>query len=186
MFAEQWTKVLGASVTPVVVISATALLCLAFYNRLAAIVGRLRSVQRERLEQQERLATMSPPDIERFSGLRHTCILESLGEQTIRIKRRARFIRTTLLCFLTTIAFLVLSSLMNGLTVMWPSAVVGAAVMFICGMTLLLFGVGFALAEMLVALDPAELETDVVSGLTGEAQEEPIVRGESTNRRNGT
>ena len=171
MFAEQWARVLSASVTPVVVISATALLCLAFYNRLAAIVGRLRSVQRERLEVQERIATMSTTDIERFSALRESCILESLGEQTIRIKRRARFIRTTLLCFLTTIALLVLSSLMNGLTVIWSSAVVGAAVLFIVAMSLLLVGVGFAIAEMLVALHPAELESDVVSGLTGEEQE---------------
>jgi hypothetical protein len=176
MFSEQWTKVLGASVTPVVVISATALLCLAFYNRLAAIVGRLRSVQRERLEIQERLATMSSTDIERYSALRESCILESLSEQTLRIRRRAHFIRATLLCFLTTMMFLVVSSLMNGLTVIWPSAMIAAAVMFVCGMTLLLSGLGFAMAEMFVALDPAELETDMVSGLTGEEQGEVFAR----------
>jgi hypothetical protein len=181
MFSEQWTKVLGASVTPVVVISATSLLCLAFYNRLAAIVGRLRSVQRERLEVQENLSTMSQPDIERFSALRQSCILESLTEQTIRIKRRARFIRATLLCFLTAIAFLVMSSLMTGLTVLWPSAVIGAALMFTFGMALLLVGVGFAWFEMLVALHPAELETEVVSGLTGEEQESQFDSGNGKN-----
>ena len=84
MFAEQWTKVLGASVTPVVVISATALLCLAFYNRLAAIVGRLRSVQRERLEQQERLATMSPVSFrssEPCSPIVTICVVQRLPDR---------------------------------------------------------------------------------------------------------
>jgi len=44
-----WAQIIPSSVVPVVIISACGLLCLAFYNRLAYIVTRLRSLQRERL-----------------------------------------------------------------------------------------------------------------------------------------
>jgi len=40
MNPENWTRLIAASVVPIVVISAAGLLCLAFYNRLAAIVTR--------------------------------------------------------------------------------------------------------------------------------------------------
>src|SRR5690348_4788291 len=108
MFQDQWSRVLAASVAPIVIISACALLCLAFYNRLAAIITRLRAVQRERLEIQERLDSMTPADVDHCAGLRHTTILESLAEQTAEIQRRARLIRATLLCLLFAILCLIL------------------------------------------------------------------------------
>jgi len=43
---EDWSRILSASVAPVVIISACGLLCLAFYNRLASVVSRLRAFQR--------------------------------------------------------------------------------------------------------------------------------------------
>ena len=55
MVIEQWLHVVAASVVPVVVISACGLLCLAFYNRLAAVVTRLRAFHREQLERASRL-----------------------------------------------------------------------------------------------------------------------------------
>lgn len=167
MFPEQWSHVLTASVTPVVIISACALLCLAFYNRLAAIISRLRAVQRERLEFQERLDSITPAQIERNVALRDETILENLAEQTVRIRRRAKLIRATLLCLLSAILALVLSSLLNGLTIVWPAATFAAAGMFIAGMLLLFGGISCALLEMIIALEPAELETEVIAELTG-------------------
>jgi len=167
MVPEQWSRVVSASVAPVVIISASSLLCLAFYNRLAAIVGRLRAVQRERLELQEKLDRLSPSEIERNSGMRHTCILESLSEQTSRIHRRARLVRSTLLFLLATIGVLVVSSLLNGLTVIWSDLMPAAAITFVCGMLLLLCAVSCAAFELVAALNPAELESDVVAELTG-------------------
>ncbi len=160
------THVISASVAPVVVISAAALLCLAFYNRLAAIVTRLRAVQRERLALQEQMEHLTPLEIERSTALRDTCILESLTAQSIQMCRRARLIRATLNCLLGAIASLVICSLLNGLTVLWPAALSSAVAFFVIGMLLLLGGVACAAAELRGALDPAELETDVVSELT--------------------
>jgi Protein of unknown function (DUF2721) len=175
MFTEQWSRVVSASVAPAVIISATALLCLAFYNRLATIVARLRAVQRERMQEQEHLETMSLLETERCSALRRCCMLESLAEQTARIRRRAHLVRATLMCFLGAIACLVVSSLLNGLTTIWPDMMFGTALLFLLGMTLLLAGVFCAMGELLVALNPAELETDVISELTGDPGEEPAI-----------
>jgi len=183
MVAEQWSRVLAASVAPVVVVSACALLSLAFYNRLAAIISRIRAVQRERMDVHQRLADISTAEIEHYSALRETCIMESLAEQTARMRRRARLIRLTLLCLMGAIAAVVLSALLNGLTVFLPVAAVAAAATFLLGMALLLAGVVCAGMELLIALGPTDLESDVVSELTGFGSE----RGPSyeTNQRPG-
>jgi hypothetical protein len=166
MNSQQWPQVVSASVAPVVVISACGLLSLAFYNRLAAIIARVRGFQRERLHAQEeihRLSRQNPSDVESLEWRRR--FLDNLGEQTDRTIRRARLVRMTLLCLLGTIGLLVLSSLFNGLTVLWPQAQFGAAVLYLAGMVLLLVGIIFAIAELLAALDVVESETELVDEL---------------------
>jgi hypothetical protein len=180
VFVEQWSKVVVASVAPVVVISASGLLCLAFYNRLAAIVSRLRSVQRERLKGQEVLrAALDKHDND--AALLQRRLLHNLALQTERITRRARLIRRTLLGLLATVAFLVLSSLLNGVALFWPSAAFVAAALFVCGMLSLLTGVFFAMLELKFALDVVQLESDLVSELT-----EPAARIELSPKTNRT
>ncbi|HEY8748394.1 MAG TPA: DUF2721 domain-containing protein [Tepidisphaeraceae bacterium] len=167
MFHDQWSRVLAATIAPVVIISACALLCLAFYNRLAAIIARLRAVQRERLVLQERFNSMTSTEIERCTGLHHTTMLESLAEQTAGIERRAKLIQATLLCLLSAILALVLCSLLNGFTIVWPGGAYAAAMMFFVGMLLLFSAITCAFREMLAALEPAQLETQIVGELTG-------------------
>ena len=167
MIAQQFSGVVAASVAPVVVISASALLALALYNRLAAIVARLRAVQRERLQLKEQFDALAAEQIDEGAGLRLTCIMESLAHQSQRIRRRARLVRGSLLFLLAAIANLIISSLCNGLTVVWPSMLAGALLMFTIGMLCVLASVGCAMIELSSALGPAEMETDVVSELTG-------------------
>ena len=157
--------IVSASLAPVVVISACALMTLAFYNRLASIVARLRGFQRERLSEQEqvhRLERSRPPDEE---SIRRRRVLENLAEQTKRTLRRAKLIRFTLLCLLGTIGLLVVSSILNGISVVWPEAHLGAAILFIAGMMLLLVGIASAIAELFSVLEVVELETRLVSEL---------------------
>ena len=125
MFAEHWSKIVVASIAPVVVISASGLLCLAFYNRLAAIVSRLRAVQRERLQELKlfRAASASGDSSAMES---HGRFLNNLAQQTGTIIKRAHLIRFTLLCLLGAISFLITSSLFNGVALVWPSAAVAA------------------------------------------------------------
>jgi hypothetical protein len=172
MVSEQWSRIVTASIAPVVVISACGLMSLAFYNRLASIVSRLRGFQRERLHEQEeihRLARLTPPD-EAGLGWRRR-FLENLAHQTARTMRRARMVRFTLLCLLGTVALLVLSSLLNGLTVVWSDAQFGAALLYLAGMVLLLTGIVSAIAELLSALDVVEAETRLVAELAEAADD---------------
>jgi len=48
----------------------------------------------------------------------------------------------------------------------WPPAAVGAVVLFVIGMVLMLAAVLLAVLELRRALDPVELETQFVAGLT--------------------
>ncbi len=151
---------------PVVVISACALMALAFYNRFASIISRLRGFQRERMQEQEqilRLEKLDPPDLS--ASARRRRFLDSLSEQTRRTMRRAKLIRITLICLLGTIALLVLSSLLNGLSVIWPEALIGAAILFVSGMGLLLIGIVCAMGELLTSLEVVESESRLVSQL---------------------
>jgi hypothetical protein len=163
---QDWSKIISAGVGPIIVISACGLLCLAFYNRLAAVVTRLRSFQRERLHEQEALArqrTGDQPDA--IAAVRHQELLGALQVQTQHVTRRARLIRRTLLCLLLTIAFLSLCSMAVGLSILWPGLIYVAAPLFVLGLGLLLVGVIFAMIEMKYALDPVELESQFVTDM---------------------
>jgi hypothetical protein len=165
-FSEQWARIVSAGVAPVVVISACALMSLAFYNRLAAIIARLRGFQRERLAEQEHIHRMERAEPADGPSLwRRRLFLDSLAEQTRRTLRRARLIRLTLICLLGTIGLLVVSSILNGLSVVWPESHIGAAILFLSGMFLMLVAVGTALAELLSALDVVAEETELVAEL---------------------
>jgi len=171
-FLEQWPRIVSASIAPVVVISACALMTLAFYNRLASIVSRLRGFQRERLAEQEQIQRIelgSVPDQDALSRRRR--VLDNLAEQTHRTLRRAKLIRMTLLCLLGTIGLLVISSMFNGLSVIWPGAYFGAAILFVAGMALLLVAVGCAIAELLSVLDVVESEARLVTELSRSRQQ---------------
>jgi len=170
MVIEQWLHVVAASVVPVVVISACGLLCLAFYNRLAAVVARLRAFHRERLHEQDLLdrrtpaATSDPAAAE--AARRHAQLLDVLEAQTSHVARRARLIRSTLSCLLCAIACLTLSSVLTGISIVAEPLVVAAVLAFILGMALLLVAVAFALLELRQALDPVELESRFVARVT--------------------
>lgn len=173
MFPEELHKFISASVVPVVIISACGLLCLAFYNRLAYIVSRLRMFQREHLEEQEKYArelAESPTD---ESALRRRRLLiEMLERQTADVSRRAHLIRSNLICLLGTILCLTVCSLATGLSVVWPWAMYIAIPPYVCGALLLVAGIIFAIIEMRGALKPVEFESRFVSRLADELEEQ--------------
>jgi hypothetical protein len=169
MRPEEWSRILAASVVPVVIISACGLLCLAFYNRLASIVSRLRGFQRERLEEQQEYARgLFAGQLDKVMLARHHRILEMLETQTARVIRRARLIRLALFFLLATIACLTLSSLATGLSIKFPVTIYAAACFFYTSMILLLTGIILAIVEIKGALEPVELESRFVDQLTKE------------------
>jgi len=162
MPASDLAKIVSVSVVPVVIISACGLLCLAFYNRMAAIVSRLRGFQRERLHEQERLggANQNAEEIARSEKL-----LEHLKSQTEHVTRRAKLIRLTLMFLLLTIALLISCCLMLGLSVLAPAAAFIAVALFVLGLVSMLAGMISAMLELKGAIQPAELESRFVSDM---------------------
>jgi hypothetical protein len=149
------STIVSAGVGPIIVISACGLLCLAFYNRLSAVVSRVRAFQREILRETE--------------GLKRAELLAMLHDQTSHSLRRARLIRLTLFCLLTTIACLAVCSLCLGLTVYCQTLLVPAAVCFVAGLASLLVGILVAMVELKASLDPVELESRFMAQLAEEA-----------------
>ncbi len=160
---DQLNKIITAGVGPIIVISACGLLCLALYNRLAAVVTRLRGFHRERLTAHESIAkakAATPPD-DRAIVLGQE-ILGMLELQTRAVIRRARLIRRALTCLLLTVGCLAVCSLALGLSTIAPPLAYVAVGCFIAGMVLLVAAVGFALAEVARALEPVDLESRFV------------------------
>lgn len=169
---QEWSAIISSSVVPVVVISACGLLCLAFYNRLAGLISRLRTFQRERLEEQEEYArTRAAGQPDEFAIARHQRLLDMLEQQTRGLMRRANLVRRTILCLLGTIACLTLCSLATGLSVRYAFARVVAACLFFSGMTLLFGGVVLAIVEIRDSLHHVRLESEFVSELEDEFEE---------------
>src|SRR5439155_5458231 len=101
---QELPKLISAGVGPIIVISACGLLCLAFYNRLAAVVTRLRSFHRERLHEQDALdRQMASAAPDETAMVRHRELLGMLDVQERHVIRRAHWIRRTLGCLLLTI-----------------------------------------------------------------------------------
>jgi len=165
---EDLSRIISAGTGPIIVISACGLLCLAFYNRLSGLVARLRLFHRERLKEQEALGIQrasAQPDPAALTM--HQEMLEALEAQTTFILNRARLIRHSLTCFLSTIACLSICSLVLGLSVLWPGLIIAAVLFFIAGMTLLVMGVIIAMRELYRALQPVELESRLIAEIAG-------------------
>ena len=168
-----WSKIISAGVGPIIVISACGLLCLAFYNRLAAVVARLRSLHREQIVETDRLARARQQDnTGALDVVRAQELLGMLKVQTDRVGRRARLIRATLLFLLITIGCLAFCSLALGLSTLFPHLIVPAAMFFILGMLTMVLAVVLAMVELRQALDPVELESRFVTELSRELTSE--------------
>jgi len=156
-----FAKIISASVVPVVIISACGLLSLAFYNRMAAIVSRLRGFQRERMHQQEQLQRAG--DKRDATTQRYWLVLELLELQTTHVIRRAKLIRLTLLFLLLTIGMLIGCSLMLGLSVLLPRAMYVAIPLYVLGLLSMLTATVAAAVELKRALEPVELESRFIT-----------------------
>ncbi len=172
MQPENWSRVLSSAVVPVVIISACGLLCLAFYNRLATLISRLRGLHREHMDEQQQYARcLFSGELDRVLMIRHHRVLEMLQVQTERLSRRLRLVRGTLLCLLATVACQIACSVATGISVLWLPAMYVAAGFFLLAAPLFLAGIVYAMLDMKSALEPVELEREFVSRLSKELDE---------------
>jgi hypothetical protein len=165
--SADWAKAVTTAVVPVVMISACSLMSLAFYNRLAVMVTRLRAFQRECLENQEELH-LHPGDTHSVSNKRKKALIDMLRQQTGGVLRRAKLLQSTLTFLLSAICLLILSSLALGLSAFYPGLLIPAAVLFFIGCIAVFTAVCFAIAEIRAALDPIQLESRFVQEMVQE------------------
>lgn len=149
-------QIISAGIGPIIVISACGLLSSAFFTRITNVISRLRVMQRERLAEQTLIDRETDPIVRS----KREDMLQILSEQTESLIYRIRLIRRTLFSLLSTIACMVLCSLCLGLSAI-PAAgwlTVPAVVFFIAGLTILLCAIGFAMADLRIAIDPVVTE----------------------------
>lgn len=172
MALEGTSQIIAASVVPVAIISASGLLCLAFYNRLTAVVVRLRSFQRERFQEQEFLLKhRDAADVDARIIQRHQEFLHSIQSQVGQLLHRARILRLCLLSLLLTIALLILSSLAMGLSIRWSVVSYAAVPLFVGGMLMMFVGIGVAIYELLISHETTELEQELLQRLGKEVED---------------
>ena len=141
---------LSASVTPVVLISACGLVTLALYNRLGAILARIRSFHQQKIGLLDHLQEQ---DLEG-----HNLLLDMLDSQIKKVTGKAKMIQKALFCLLAAMTAFLLCSVFAGATalnVWFGVAAVGTGVL---GIALFLSGIGLAMRELSLSLAPLEEE----------------------------
>jgi len=166
--------IIQSFVAPVVVISANGLLCLAFYNRLAAVISRLRTINKERFDLHTRLSTLrdEAPESSQAGYLRHRLpILDELGHQLFA---RVQVIRDSLILMLVTVVCMLSCSLALGLVAAFPQMGPVALVLFVAGVVIMILGVARAIQELRMTLGTLVFEHDMLEKLpeeqSGEAE----------------
>lgn len=145
-------------VAPVVMISAAGLVCLALYNRLAAIVGRVRTIHKEEVDALSRMS-LAPAPAPSKSAHRRVVTLE---EQVDHLMERARLLRAALVCLLVTVLSMLLCSLAIGISLLWGEAAYVALAVFLGGVLVEAAGIVLAILELRIALVAAALEADSI------------------------
>jgi hypothetical protein len=145
---------------PVVMISACGMLCLGLYNRLTAIVSRIRQFNRERLEHAIRQRDVG--DTVRRTLALHSDVLE---RQVPRMLGRARLIHRALMCLVGSVLCMLASSLTIGGAMLLPALFPVAVGCFVCGMVGMFVGMAIALRELSVSLGEVELEAQALEDL---------------------
>ena len=145
---------------PVVMISASGLLCLALFNRLSTLVARIRQFNRERLE--HAIQIRGAGDTVRRTLELHDAALE---QQIPRMLRRARMLHRALLCLVAGVVAMLLCSLMIGAALLVPAVLPAAIGCFVLGVISMLVGMLFALRELTISLGDVELEAHALEEL---------------------
>ncbi|MDX1963268.1 MAG: DUF2721 domain-containing protein [Pirellulales bacterium] len=146
---------------PVVMISANGLICLALYNRLAAITTRLRLFFRERFDLDVRLVTVQstsdPQHPELAIRLRQR--LDTVDQQCQLVLRRAKLVRNSLIMLLLSVVGMLVITLLLGLSheLPWVTSLILST--FVVSVILMIVGVTLAICELTISIEPVEAES---------------------------
>ena len=140
---ENAIRLFEAFLAPGLFVSATSLLVLSVNVRLMGIVSRLRQYVHAKY------------DAARQNNLQEA---EAYDVQIQSIERRAEMIRRTFLFTLLALAGTLASCMLLGLGLYWPTAAIGAVVVFVAAMVSMLIGTIYYIREVTVALSSVKEE----------------------------
>lgn len=140
-----FAEVISLSVAPVVIISACGLLCMAFYNRLAFLVARVRHLQRETLAL-----------LEKKKEDKKLALL--IRKQIKMVLKRAFLLRICVFFLILAIFFEIADCLLLSLSSFYPMLGNLVLTFFVMGLSSILIGLIAAIWEITLALEPIILE----------------------------
>jgi hypothetical protein len=149
---------LSASVTPIVLVSACGLVTLALYNRLGAILARLRAFHQQKVELLQNL--------HEHEGDELLMLLDMLDSQIEEVTLKAKVMQKGLYYLLTSMAAFLVCSLFAGATVLHEWMGMIALGMHFIGLCLFLVGLGWAMRELTLSVTPLEEESAYLKVLT--------------------
>lgn len=149
------SQLLTASVTPVVLISACGLITLALYNRLGAILARLRAFHQQKLELLRQLES----DESRT-------LLSMVDSQIEKVTLKARVVQKGLYCLLSAVMAFLLCSLFAAVAVLYKQFSMIALGMHFIGLSLFLSGIGWAIRELTLSITPLDEENAYLESVT--------------------
>jgi len=152
------SRTLSASVTPVVLISACGLITLALYNRLGAILSRLRSFHQQKLDLLKSLDQGGPHDSEP--------LLAMVDSQIVKVTLKAKTVRKGLYCLLAAVVAFLFCSLFAAAAVMREDFSVVALTMHIIGLLLFVAGVCWAIGELALSISPVDEQSTYLESAT--------------------
>ncbi len=153
-------------VAPVVMISANGLLCLAFYNRLAAAAHRVREINRERFQLETRMASADGGAQEPLETAHLESRVATLDELGHRLLGRVRLLRDTLVCLLVSVLFMLACSLALGLASLIDVLNWVALGCFVLGVVAMGAGVVRAIQELAATLSPLVFEHEMLERMS--------------------
>lgn len=140
-------------------ISACGLITPSLYSRLGEMVNRIRLIHHHKIELLQNHYQHNPKEMQ--------MLLDMLDSQSEQITEKAKMIKTSLYCFLCAIAAFLFCSVFAGADELYEwvgTAALGAGVL---GVGLFLAGLGWALRELSLALDPLQAEKEHLKVVTG-------------------
>lgn len=155
MNTSHWLMV---SATPVVLVSACGLVTLALYNRLGAILARIRAFHQQKILLLENLNEHEVGE--------QQMLLNLLDSQVAGVTVKATLIQKSLYCLLAANTAFLLCSMFAGATVLHESVGMVALGMGFLGLSLFLVGLMWAMRELAISLTPLEEETAYLQVLT--------------------
>ena len=152
------SHLLSVSITPVPLISACGLITLALYNRLGAILARIRAFHQQKIE----LLDYTPEHDDGEAQM----LLKLLDSQIAKVTVKAKAIQKGLYCLLSAVMAFLLCSLFAAAAALYEWVGVLVIVMHVLGVSLFLVGIVCAMGELTHSLTPLEEESGYLETLT--------------------